>query len=304
MPQARFLMDKLSMKHFLRGIILAAAAVSMFYTPLKGANPDSLAVERLAKRLSRASYRPTSELVAIAARIQLGTPYVAGLLPKADGEESLVATVSSTDCMLFAETCLDLAVSVQATPMGSPAWPSFMENLGKTRYRAGYPVSFMGRLHYATEWVRNLEALGLGRDISLELGGVSCSRPFTFMSSHPDLYGMSPEQAVQMRAIEETIEKEPFTYIPKDRIQEISEKILPGDIICFVTSIDGLDISHIAIAFIYDSFQGGNLSSHERVAGFIHASSKAGQVVIDPLSIAAYAASRKSCTGIKVFRPN
>jgi hypothetical protein len=63
--------------------------------------------------------------------------------------------------------------------------------------------------------------------------------------------------------------------------------------IAFVTSIDGLDVSHVAFAYR----QNGKLT-------FIHASSVAKKVIIQPATLSEYCASQKLCKGVMVMKIN
>ena len=98
-----------------------------------------------------------------------------------------------------------------------------------------------------------------------------------------------------MKAIED-VEKElnkvPMTQIPKARISSAAGGIRSGDIICFVTTVAGLDISHVALAYVENG----------RV-GFIHASQNDGKVEIDARTIEEYVSRRSNLSGIKVVRP-
>ena len=91
--------------------------------------------------------------------------------------------------------------------------------------------------------------------------------------------------------VEERLNEVPQTYIPAARIREAEGGIRSGDIICYMSGVDGLDIAHVAIAYV-----------NEGKVGFMHASQADGKVEIDPLSIADYVKSRKNCPGIKVVR--
>ena len=85
----------------------------------------------------------------------------------------------------------------------------------------------------------------------------------------------------------------PRRYIPKDKLAAVEDKIQSGDILCFATSIEGLDYSHVVIA--YREKPGGRL-------GFIHASSAAGKVVVAPRTLEAYLQANRRITGITVLR--
>ena len=54
-----------------------------------------------------------SELMVIAAKEMLGTPYVAGTLEEDPLKEQLRIYLTKTDCILFVETCLNLARTVK-----------------------------------------------------------------------------------------------------------------------------------------------------------------------------------------------
>ena len=97
----------------------------------------------------------------------------------------------------------------------------------------------------------------------------------------------------QIAQIEKTINaRSNYYYIPKKEIAQRQSLIKNGDIICFTTSIPGLDISHLSIAYW-----------NKRQLTFIHASSKAEKVIINPESLIDYCNAIRTCTGIMVLRP-
>ena len=232
--------------------------------------------------------------------MRLGTPYVAGLLDP-DGPETLQMPFVSTDCMIFVETCL---AAVMTAGKEDPSYVKYEDNVRRLRYRGAEgecppPVLYETRLHYATAWIRNLVEKGLADDLTLEVGGVRSTGKLNFMSRNYKSYKQiaaadsDPQAAARLKAIsltEARLNEEPMTYVPKAKIKSIEGKIKDGDLIFFTTSIAGLDVSHMAIAY-----------RHDGIVGFIHASSVAGKVIVDSGSIADYALSRKSCTGIKVL---
>lgn len=91
---------------------------------------------------------------------------------------------------------------------------------------------------------------------------------------------------------EKEINLRPHYYVPKQEIEKCSSGIKNGDILCFVTSIKGLDVTHVRIAYWKD----GQLT-------FIHASSSAKKVIIQASSLRDYAEGIKSCKGVLVARP-
>jgi hypothetical protein len=96
-----------------------------------------------------------------------------------------------------------------------------------------------------------------------------------------------------MQAVEREISaRSVYAMIPKAKINDCASHIKNGDIVCFVTNIEGLDVTHVGFAYWKDD-----------VLGFIHASSVAKKVFIDPKSLQRYAENVKSTIGIMVVRP-
>jgi hypothetical protein len=171
--------------------------------------------------------------------------------------------------------------------------------VAKTRYRCKPPYSYGDRIHYTTEWIRRQE--GVLKDITLDLGGEVNDHPIGFMSQNYKSYKQLtdadniPRAALDLKKItevEEALNKEPMTFIPKSKVASACGGIKSGDIICYVSGVKGLDIAHVAIAFVRDG----------RV-GSIHASQKDGKVEIDRQTIEEYVSSRSNLSGIKVVRP-
>jgi hypothetical protein len=237
-----------------------------------------------------------SELMVIAAKEMLGTPYVAGTLEEDPLKEQLRIYLTKTDCILFVETCLNLARTVKD---GSTAFDDFATRTALSRYRCKPPYTYGDRIHYTTEWIRRQK--DVLKDITMELGGEVNDHPIHFMSSNPKSYKQLadasniPRAALDLRKIEKVeaaLNKEPMTFIPKAKVATAVRGIKTGDIICYVSNVRGLDIAHVAIALV----------EGDRV-GFIHASQVDGKVEIDKQTIAEYVGSRSHLSGIKVVRP-
>ena len=123
------------------------------------------------------------------------------------------------------------------------------------------------------------------------LGGVRYDHPVHYMSMHPDAYPrMTDVEAI--KAVEDSINAVPSTYIPKNRLKEALKGIRNGDIILFTTTVDGLDVSHCAIAKV----------DAGKPVRFIHASTGAKKVIVEPRTLEEYVTGRKAVTGIQVFR--
>lgn len=232
-----------------------------------------------------------------AAKHLLGQPYEAGT--QEGREERLRIYLTRTDCILFAETCLGLVRTVQRK--GAQAtFEDLAQTLQGTRYRDGAVDGYASRLHYTTEWIRQGERTGVFEDLSESLGGVRDARRIDFMSTHPNSYAplkgesqYAKDNRGRIREMETRVSALPRFYVPKDRLAAVEDRIQSGDILCFATSIDGLDYSHVVIA--YREKPGDRL-------GFIHASTSAKRVVIEPRTLQAYLDANARIIGISVLR--
>jgi len=195
--------------------------------------------------------------------------------------------------MTLVETCLALSRTLNST---EPNFDGFTKELTKIRYRNGIINGYTSRLHYSTDWIYDNEKKGIFHDITCKIGGEPFHPNVSFMSQNPSKYKSLKEDAEAVQQIadyeKEINSRTTYCYIPKNEIDKYKSKIESGDIIGFTTSMKGLDISHLAIAY----WENGMLT-------FIHASSSEMKVIINPVSIADYSESIKTNTGIVVIRP-
>ena len=247
-----------------------------------------------------------AELMVLAGKALVGQPYVAGTLDERSagtldertGEktgqredqgwrEELRIYLTRTDCIVFVETCLALA---RAAAEGGD-FQAFANEIRQIRYRDGRIETYADRLHYTTEWARQGEARGVLQDVTRALGGEPLARPVNYMSSHPESYPLMDDPAA-IREAEDRINSEPRYYIPKSRLDDALSGIRSGDIICMVTSVEGLDISHVAMAVVENG-----------TVGLLHASTASMKVQTDPRPLQDYVRGRSSVIGIQVLRP-
>lgn len=233
------------------------------------------------------------------ARSLYGTPYVASTLETVP--ETLNIYLDKTDCILFVETCVALAWTLKGLGIcqggerkaAEPSYELFCRNIQNLRYRDGIVDGYPSRLHYTSEWIRQAERNGVMKEISSDLGEVR-PQAFNFMSTHRDSYAQlrtDDANLVRISQAEKALEAAgPYSYISQARLQDpaVISQIHDGDIIAFVSKVKGLDITHVAIAC------GSDGRMH-----FIHASSKAGKVILEPRTLADYAAN-----GIRLIRLN
>ena len=258
--------------------------------------------------------KSTGDLMIMAAKKLLGNEYVAGTLEEGDSEDVRVY-LSKTDCIIFVETCMNLALTVKK--YGKDAdFEKLCQMIRQSRYRDGMVRCYSDRIHYTTEWIRQGEKRGILDDITLKCGGQVYDHPIYFMTKNYKKYKhlkdaeveeecCSPEdnqetctmnQATKdyntIAKVENELNSKPYTYIPQDKIKANEKSIKSGDIIGYMSTTNGLDIAHVAIAFWRKD---GKL-------GFIHASMGKMKVVIDEKTIAEYANASKYINGIKVIR--
>ncbi len=267
-------------------------------TPLYVSTAQDIALgEMLLDELAGADARDGGDLMVLAARRLLGQEYVAGT--QEGREERLRIFLTRTDCILYAETCLALTRTVQRCGRDA-TFEDLAQSLRASRYRDGVVDGYPSRLHYTTEWIVQGVREGLFNDITGELGGVPDRRRICFMTSHPDSYAPLKGESEYARGnreriarIEEAVSAMPRLYVPKADLPGVEEQIRNGDLLCFATSIDGLDYSHVVIAW---------REKPDGPLGFIHASSAAGKVIVEPRSLQAYLAANRRITGVTVLR--
>lgn len=229
---------------------------------------------------------PLNKLVIEIALYLLETPYVAATLEKEP--EVLTINLRETDCILFVEMCTALAITAKK---GHPSFEDYCEIVKNMRYRKGEVNGYASRLHYTSEWIIQNSNAGIMREITSEMGQV-LDQKFSYMSSHAESYKQlanNPALVLDIAEAERYLEGQaPYYYVPQTDIPKCESNIKSGDIICFRSNVEGLDISHVALAF----WDGEELK-------FIHASFKEKKVVIDSKTIADYAKN-----GIRVVRYN
>ena len=247
----------------------------------------------IAEKFFRSTTKSTIDSTVVqAALFFLETPYVGGTLEKSE-EEKLIANLHEVDCTTLVEYCLALSRTMQ---LPSPDWESFECELRQIRYRSGIINGYVSRLHYTTDWIYDNVGKGFFEDVTYALGGRKFKTDVHYMSENYVKYphlADNPENVQQITLAEQAINARSIYYcIPKKEIALHQSLIKNGDIICFTTGIPGLDVSHLAVAYW-----------NKRQLTFIHASSSAKKVIINPESLIDYCNAIRTCTGIMVLRP-
>ena len=217
----------------------------------------------------------------------LGKPYVGGTLEKEP--EELIVNFSELDCTTFVE-------SVLALSQKNSSFEDYMQNLRLIRYRNG-KVLYTERLHYISDWIYENQKRGILKDVTAEMpSSKALALSLSFMSTHPNAYPALKgynDRISKIKEVETAINRRNiYSYLPKENMQQGASSIKNGDIIVFVTSIKGLDVTHMGIAYWRNPTD----------LTFIHASSLAKKVIINQNSLQEYLKAQKSCKGLWVLR--
>lgn len=232
-----------------------------------------------------------AQLTVEAAKSRMGTPYVAGTLEFEP--ERFIVNLHETDCILFVESCLAMALNAREP---QPSFNAFCDRLRNLRYRRGRVEGYVSRIHYTSEWIVQAAAQGCLSEISRDMGGQALDQHFHYMTAHAGRYKQlaeDPHAVERIAEIEKHLEQSRYYYLPKETLsQKDIDKIRPGDILCFTSKTEGLDIAHVAIAC-----QGPN-----RQMTFIHASSAAGKVIVEKKTLLQYVRQSDGISGLRVLR--
>lgn len=255
------------------------------------AQRDKAIYERYCTAVKEKAALPTGDLMVETARFFLGTPYVAGTLE--EEPETLVINLHGLDCMTLVENTAALAWSVKHCL----AYDGYVSVLKDMRYRNSgcATLDYTDRLHYTADWIYENEKRGYLKDVTKEVGGQSLKLDLSFMSTHPDSYKQlkgNPGRIAVMTAKEKEISARPHYYIPQDEINEHAGQIRNGDIVCFVTTVKGLDISHVGI-----------VCRERDMLTFIHASTVQKRVIVNEEPLQEYVQGIKRNCGIMIVRP-
>ena len=260
--------------------VLSASQVNAT-AAIRSTPADSLIYARTMQKLMPYAGLPAGELMVRTAELFYGTPYKSGTLESVP--EELTVNLHETDCILLVEACTAMTLLLK-------------DNAGDgiDGIINGYP----SRLHYTSEWLLQASSNGFLREVTQALGGIPLEQEFSFMSSHRDNYPQlrdDPEATELIRKVERRLDTTASycfipCFIPAGKIGEAEDGILDGDIICIVSTIPGLDITHTGIA----------CRTPDGKLHFIHASMREGKVVLETRTLVEYV--KKG--GIRVARLN
>lgn len=252
---------------------------------------DEAIFNRYLQAMESKRNNPTGELMVETARFFLDVPYVAATLEK--DPEQLVVNLHELDCMTLVETTTALVMTLRDSV---PSYEGFKSHLQSNRYRNGQIQDYTDRLHYTSDWIYENQKRGVVKDVTREIGGVPHVFNLSYMSAHADSYPAlknNPERVARIAAKEKEIaSRNCYGFIDQNCIDSLASGIQAGDIVGFISTVNGLDIAHVGIV----DWVNGNLS-------FIHASSTDKKVIQNPEPMSDYVKSIKRNSGVVIIRP-
>jgi Protein of unknown function (DUF1460) len=253
--------------------------------------------ERVKPLAERIRTVPIGERTAWFGQLLVGTPYRGFTLEIHDHIEAPSCNLRGLDCWTFFEVALAFA-RMSELPVEKWNPRTLLGYIEMDRYWGGTCTgSYLSRLHYLEDWLRDNDRRGLVNDLTRQLGGVGVSNSATEMTTNASHYRYmraSAENRQGIAKLEARLRSKPLVMIPKDKVAGIESQLRSGDIIGIV-SRDGsaYGTSHVGIALRKDG-----------VLRLMHASapSNHGKVVVDA-RLSTYLAKFKKHAGILVARP-
>lgn len=279
----------------MKSILLSITATLLCATSAVAAGPvrwhnESADTIRVQKILTATASAAADSIVINIARCFEGTPYMASTLEFSP--EMTTVNLDGLDCTTYVETVMALAVTAGEQRL---SWHDFVYNLEKMRYRRGTPDGYSSRLHYFSDWIMENTQRGIVREVTDRLPGAEFKvKTLDFMTRNRDRYpALADDTEFQrMKSAESAYRSHRYPMIASSRVSKATLGALrPGDIVAFVSKTDGLDISHIGFIDI----RGGKVR-------LLHASSRGGKIMLDPLPLSDYLRRNRSIAGIRIIR--
>ncbi len=221
----------------------------------------------------------------------LNRPYKAHTL-EGNTSEKLVVNLREFDCLSFVESCIAMGLTYRKNDISYDKYESYLKRL--RYYNKGKIKGYESRIHYFSDWLYTHENDGLMQDITPTLGGIAWKKDIHFMSTHWNKYPFPKDMELlgKFIRIEERINSQSYTFIPKINVKSVENQLINGDIIAITTSVEGLDITHVGFA----------IRLHDKRVYLLHASSDFKRVMVTDKPLSEYLAKNKTHTGIMVAR--
>jgi hypothetical protein len=252
---------------------------------------DETDVEIYNQKIQNAQGTALDDFTLNIAKSFLNRPYKARTL-EGNSTEKLVVNLHEFDCTTFVESCIAMGLTYRKSDISFEKYKNYLKRL--RYYNKGIIKGYDSRIHYLSDWLYIHENDGLLEDITPTLGGIEWKKNINFMSTHWNKYAYPNNTSLQekIQKIEERINGQNFTYVPKTRVKNIENQLLNGDIIAITTNIEGLDITHVGFA----------IRLHDKRVYLLHASSDFKRVMVTDKPLSEYLAKNKTQTGIMVAR--
>lgn len=250
---------------------------------------DTLKInELLAKAVKITS--PNERVAAIANEFA-DAPYVAGTLESGNGEQ-LIVNIDEVDCTTLIDNIMALAVTAGEN---RTSWRDFVYNLQRLRYRGGNINGYASRLHYISDWIVDNTHRGNFVEVTGDCPLASYEvKTIDFMTANRKLYPALADSAAyaKMKEAEIGYRNHRYPIIKTSKVAKAAKTCLrTGDIIAICTGKKGLDVSHMGVLVIDD----------KGIPYLLHASTKAGKVILDKTPLDRYLTQQRH-SGIRVIR--
>lgn len=209
----------------------------------------------------------------------LGKPYTRNSLSTGN-TETLVADLSSFDCVTFIENSLALAHS-----NGNDAL--YRSALRHYRY-AGDSIQYEKRFHYFSDAMNHMGFPLVGTSNLLQ----KSTKTFSLLSTHLASKKSTQVNLKLLRAHEQELAQKPFYYTPYASIEQLLPLLKSGDLIGLVSKKSTIDFTHTGMVYRKD----GNVY-------LLHASQEFKRVLVSKQTLIEYVKSHKQFIGICAFRP-
>lgn len=208
------------------------------------------------------------------------------------GDEMLTVNIDEVDCT----TLIDYVAALALTGgEHRTSWRDFVYNLQRMRYRNGEVKGYPSRLHYISDWIVDNAHRGNLEEVTNRCDLATYEvKSLNFMSANRNLYPALADSAnfAGIKEAESGYRNHRYPIIKTQRVGNAAKNFLrTGDIVALCTTKKGLDVSHMGILFI----------DEKKVPYLLHASSKAGKVILDATPLEQYL-TKNRLAGIRVIR--
>lgn len=272
-------------------LLICLTNVSMAYSRVEfhNENTDTTRLVDIMLEVKAESPASSGETIAALGKKFLNTPYKGGTL---EGDEELVRiNTDELDCTTFVELVLSMGKTLCE---GRSSWRDVVYNLESLRYRGGRCNGYASRLHYISDWILNNSFRGNLEEITNKTGQTDyVVKTLDFMSTNRNKYPALKNDTTfrLLKEAEVGYRSHRFPYIKRENVK--TAKLHTGDVVAFTTGMKNLDVTHMGIILMKNG-----------EPYLMHASSKAGKVVIEDKPLTEYIRKNQKITGIRVIRLN